>query len=185
MKHGLAGIGAYWCIVEMIYEEKGYLLLTEYERITFELRTDENVIRYIIFDSELFKNDKEKFWSETALQRLKKRTEKSEKARQSIENRWNKNSKYTNEIRTYNDGNTIKVNKSKVNIKLIPPSFDEVKKYCQERKNRVDPGAFIDFYSAKGWKIGNTTMKDWQAAVRTWENRDKKTAQPQKISAGW
>jgi predicted transcriptional regulator len=71
------------------------------------------------------------------------------------------------------------------NVKFSPPSFDEVKKYCQERSNRVDAAAFIDFYHAKGWKIGKTTMKDWQAAVRTWENRDKKTAQPQKISAGW
>lgn len=115
MKHGLSGVGAFWCIVEMLYEEGGYMSLKEYERITFELRTDENVIRYIIFDSELFLNDGEKFWSETAILRLKKRAEKSEKARQSIENRWNKKKENTTEIRTYNECNTIKVKERKVN----------------------------------------------------------------------
>jgi len=114
MKHGLSGIGAYWCIVEMLYEEGGYMPLSEYERITFELRTSENVIRYLIDDSELFVNDGEKFWSETAIERLKKRAEKSTKARQSIENRWNKQRNNTDVIRTYNDGNTNKVKESKV-----------------------------------------------------------------------
>ena len=57
--------------------------------------------------------------------------------------------------------------------RFSPPSVDEVRAYCQERGNRVDPERFVDFYSAKGWRIGNQTMKDWQAAVRTWEGRDK------------
>jgi hypothetical protein len=45
--------------------------------------------------------------------------------------------------------------------------------YCQERGNKVDPQRFVDFYEAKGWKVGNTPMKDWKAAVRTWEQRDR------------
>ena len=64
---------------------------------------------------------------------------------------------------------------------FAPPSLEEVKAYCDERKNNVDPQAFIDFYTSKGWKIGKETMKDWQAAVRTWERReDKQPQQPQK-----
>ena len=127
MKHGLSGIGAYWCIVEMLYEQGGYLSLNEYERITFELRTDENVIRYLIYDSELFENDSEKFWSETAIDRLNKRAEKSQKARESIENRWNKSRKNTNEIRTYNEGNTIKEKeiKEKEKKEVIKPENRE------------------------------------------------------------
>ena len=62
--------------------------------------------------------------------------------------------------------------------RFTPPSFDEVKAYCEERGNKVDPQAFIDFYTSKGWKIGKETMKDWQAAVRTWERRE--TTAPQK-----
>ena len=53
------------------------------------------------------------------------------------------------------------------------PTIDDVKNYCLERKNGVDPETFIDFYESKGWMIGKTHMKDWKAAVRTWEKRNK------------
>ena len=51
------------------------------------------------------------------------------------------------------------------------PSVDEVRAYCQERKNNVDPERFVSFYESKGWVIGKSPMKDWKAAVRTWEKR--------------
>ena len=54
-----------------------------------------------------------------------------------------------------------------------PPSVEEVKAYCLERKNGLDAQAFVDFYESKGWKVGKEPMKDWKAAVRTWENRRK------------
>ena len=53
------------------------------------------------------------------------------------------------------------------------PTVDEVREYCQERNNGIDAAAFVDFYTARGWMIGKTYMKDWKAAVRTWENRRK------------
>lgn len=56
--------------------------------------------------------------------------------------------------------------------KFAPPSLQEVTDYCRERGNGVDPERFVDFYAAKGWKVGNQPMKDWRAAVRTWEKRD-------------
>ena len=55
--------------------------------------------------------------------------------------------------------------------RFAPPSFDEVKAYCDERQNKVNPQSFIDFYEAKGWMVGKNKMKDWKAAVRTWEQR--------------
>lgn len=55
-----------------------------------------------------------------------------------------------------------------------PPTVDEVAEYCKERKNSIAPQQFVDFYTSKGWKVGDQPMKDWKAAVRTWENRDKK-----------
>lgn len=55
------------------------------------------------------------------------------------------------------------------------PTVDEVKKYCTERRNKVDAERFVNFYQAKGWKVGKNPMKDWKAAVRTWEqSNDKK-----------
>ena len=56
--------------------------------------------------------------------------------------------------------------------RFTPPSVEEVKAYCNERKNSVDPESFVDFYSSKGWMIGKNKMKDWKAAVRTWEQHD-------------
>lgn len=49
------------------------------------------------------------------------------------------------------------------------PCADEVKAYCAERKNHVDADKFIDYYTANGWKVGKNPMKDWKAAIRTWE----------------
>lgn len=57
--------------------------------------------------------------------------------------------------------------------RFTPPSVEDVRSYCIERKNGIDPQAFVDYYSARGWKLGKETMKDWKAAVRTWENRRK------------
>ena len=56
---------------------------------------------------------------------------------------------------------------------FIPPNVIEVRAYCNERKNHVDPQRFVDFYTSKGWMVGKTKMKDWRAAVRTWEKDDK------------
>ena len=72
-----------------------------------------------------------------------------------------------------------KVKESKVNLEtkisargFMPPSLEEVTDYCIERKGGVNPQRFIDFYSAKGWMVGKTKMKDWKAAVRTWEKQE-------------
>ena len=56
---------------------------------------------------------------------------------------------------------------------IIPPKIEDVTAYCQKRNNGIDPQAFIDHYEARGWMIGKNRMKDWMAAVRTWENNKK------------
>ena len=56
--------------------------------------------------------------------------------------------------------------------RFTKPTVGEIRDYCRERGNAVDPQRFFDFYEAKGWRVGNQPMKDWQAAVRTWEGRD-------------
>ena len=59
--------------------------------------------------------------------------------------------------------------------RFTPPSLEEVEAYCRERGNSVDAERFIDYYTSNGWKVGKNTMKDWKAAVRTWEKSDKQT----------
>ena len=56
------------------------------------------------------------------------------------------------------------------------PSVDDIRSYCQERGNKVDPEQFYNFYESKGWLVGKSPMKDWRAAVLTWEKREKEVA---------
>lgn len=53
--------------------------------------------------------------------------------------------------------------------RFTPPTLEEVQSYCIERNNNVDPQHFIDYYTSNGWQVGKNKMKDWKAAVRTWE----------------
>lgn len=61
------------------------------------------------------------------------------------------------------------INNSKPSSRFTPPTLEDVVAYCLERKNNVDPERFIDYYTSNGWLVGKTKMKDWKAAVRTWE----------------
>ena len=56
--------------------------------------------------------------------------------------------------------------------RFAKPTLDDVKAYCLERNNNVDPEKWYNYYSANGWKVGKNPMKDWKAAVRTWERSD-------------
>lgn len=71
------------------------------------------------------------------------------------------------------DNNTN--NKKEGGKRFFPPSIDEIQKYLEER-NIKNFGAeqFYDFYESKNWMIGKNKMKDWKAAVRTWERREDK-----------
>lgn len=79
-------------------------------------------------------------------------------------------------VKNVNNNNNI----NNVGKKFIPPSVDEVRAYCQERNNKVDAQSFVDFYESKGWYVGKTKMKDWKAAIRTWEKSDNQKAKSDK-----
>jgi hypothetical protein len=68
-----------------------------------------------------------------------------------------------------NEKNEKNVSKSVSNI-FTPPTLQQVIDYCNERNKGVDPERWFNFYQAKGWMVGKNKMKDWKAAVRTWEN---------------
>jgi len=53
----------------------------------------------------------------------------------------------------------------------IPPAIEDVITYCQERNKGVDPHKWFNHYEAKGWLIGKNPMKNWKAAVHTWEGQ--------------
>lgn len=76
---------------------------------------------------------------------------------------------------TTNNINNINNTNNNNNRRFTPPNVEEVAAYCQERGNSISPEAFMDYYSSKGWMIGKNKMKDWKAAVRNWERRQKPT----------
>ena len=88
----------------------------------------------------------------------------------------------------------VSIGKSKDSIELIestgvkpqkrftPPTLEQVQGYCRERNNGVDAERFIDYYTANGWKIGKNQMRDWKAAIRTWERGETKKQTPQQAN---
>ena len=67
----------------------------------------------------------------------------------------------------------IDIDKEKKRKVFMKPTVEEVRAYCAERRNGIDPEAFIDHYDANGWKVGKNPMKDWKAAIRNWERQRK------------
>ena len=183
MKMGHEGKGIFWDLIEIMYEQGGYINLNECESNAFALRTDCETLNRIINDFDLFKNDGEKFWSESVLSRIKQRNDKSDKARKSATYRWEN----ANAMRTHSDGNAIKeskVKESKVNIKkeiikekyvFKVPEISEIEKFIFSNITKIAnnevsdvAAAFFDHHQARGWNLRTGKMKDWKAAVRTW-----------------
>jgi hypothetical protein len=82
---------------------------------------------------------------------------------------------------------TIKNNtiKEKRALTFFKPTIDDVKLYCLERDNKLDADRFCDYYESNGWKVGNSPMKDWKAAIRTWERTETKKEKPTISKLDW
>ena len=74
--------------------------------------------------------------------------------------------------------------KEKERRNFVPPTVEEVSAYCSERNNSIDPESFVNFYTSKGWMVGKNKMKDWKAAVRTWESKDRAISTTKVSSSG-
>ena len=108
--------------------------------------------------------------------------------RQSTDNQQTVNRQSTDNQQQYKKNKNNKNDKKEKNIKRIPsvftqPSVGEVEDYCRERNNGINGQEFVDFYESKGWMIGKNKMKDWKAAVRTWERNRKSRPVVQKADA--
>lgn len=122
-RHGMAGYGIFWALVEDLYQNANALQL-DCEGIASDYKTTEDVIRSIIFDFGLFKFQKSKniFSSDTVASRLEMRKEKSVRATKSAEYRWGNRNAIA--LQTQSEGNAIKEKESKVNKskEIIPPT---------------------------------------------------------------
>ena len=90
--------------------------------------------------------------------------------------------KMDTQVRLGKDSLEIGQDNIKPSKRFKPPTVEEVKEYCIERQNNVDPERFIDYYTANGWYVGKNKMKEWKAAVRTWEKNNFNNA-PAKVGA--
>lgn len=89
-RHGMAGYGVFWRIIESLYNNTN-VLKTDYDRIAYDLHTsDVNLVRSVINDFDLFQFDGDCFGSASIEKRLIARDIKSQKARESVLQRWNK-----------------------------------------------------------------------------------------------
>ena len=79
----------------------------------------------------------------------------------------------TNELNKQNKTNKQTADKPPRASRFTAPTVEQVAEYCRERGNNVDPQRFVDFYISNGWRVGRNPMKSWQAAVRTWEQREE------------
>ena len=176
----------------MLYEENGYIMLSECQRIAFELRVQNDTIKDIINTPELFKNDGEKFWSESCLRRLEKIQSKSKLASESAYKRWGSSERNTNAMPTHSEGNAIKRNKSKVNKKesvkkkpFIPPTISDFISYflangfTQQLAERAFRGYdAADWHKSNGQKIFN-----WKQTCQQVWFKDEHKVIPQQTTA--
>jgi hypothetical protein len=119
MQLGTKGIGIYWCIVEMLYEEQGRLMRTECERIAFELREECDLIESVITDFDLFEYDENYFWSASVDRRIEAQIQVSNGAKKAAQTRWQKfenqsvSTENASAMRTHTERNANKEKKSK------------------------------------------------------------------------
>ncbi len=197
-KCGMAGIGVFWSLVEALYRADGYIEIDHIDDLAFSFHVDSEIVRWIVEESELFEVEEGQFFSERILREIQYRNEKSDKAREKANKRWNNDSNAT-AMQQHNDSSTdaeqkeCKPNASTVQYSTednippldtkvsIPPkgkrprfekpSVDEVAAYCREQGYSVDSESFVAFYDSNGWKVGRNPMKDWKRALVTWEKR--------------
>lgn len=82
------------------------------------------------------------------------------------------------DINIYDNNNKKERVERKTKSVFVAPTVAEVQAYCDERNNGIDAEHFVAYYAAKGWKIGSAPMKDWRAAVITWEKREAQQPRP-------
>ena len=162
-KHGMAGYGIYWSIIEELYQNTNVLHLN-YERIAFELRIEYDIVKSIIKDFDLFQLSDQGFSSLSVQKRLDERENKSEKARLSVNKRWSD----TNVLRTKYDSNTIKERKVKENKVIYTPTVDEVELYFIEKGYTKECAIkAFNYYQENNWKDSrNNQVKNWKQKMQ-------------------
>lgn len=138
MKLGYEGIGLYWSLVELLYEQQGYLFIDKCEIYAFGMRTHSDILKSVIRDFDLFKNDGVKFWSQTILIRLELKDCKTKSARKSAMARWGNDA---NALQTHSERNAFTSEKKGNKGKEIKEVKEKLNNVSQTAKKLPKPDA--------------------------------------------
>ena len=189
IEHGAAGLGVFWCIVEQLYEQGGELPLKSCKSIAFALHQECKMVESVVQDFGLFENNGETFWSNSVNKRLGKRQQISGRRKHAALTRWQSSTNQQTQCTTdanamqidakekkrkeNNNTSSIEEDREKPQKRFVPPTLEEVQAHILEKGYSVDAESFIAFYQSKNWYVGKNKMKDWKAAILTWEKRER------------
>lgn len=184
MRMGGAGLAIFWCLVEMLWENDGYLP-TDYEAIAFSLRwAKASDVKRVVNEFELFIVEEDRFWSRSALERIAQKKgkiqEASDRGRKAIEARWNK-ARNTDVIPEQYESNTPEIPRNKyINNKqkrdnnntapLTAADFFEIFFFENLKDPEGETKRFVEYYGARDWTyLDGTPVTDPEQAARDWK----------------
>ncbi len=188
---GLFGVGAFWVVIEILHQQQcggiGVAELKSY--LSFygkQAAWDELIIsktEKALFDTKLLILKDGMVYSDRVINNLKRREELSKYGRENAQKRWGGNA---TPLVPHRDPNAIKGKESKgkeikekekkdlkttTQRQFEKPTAQQVFEYAKSLSFDLDGQSFVDYYEARGWSLGRSPMRSWQAAVRTWKTR--------------
>ena len=163
MEMGWEGYGLFWALIELLRNESDHRMRTHYKSIAFALQTQEDSIRRIINDFDLFGLDDQYFWSESLLKRMELKEERSEKARESAKKRWNRDND-ANAMRTHSERNSDAIQLKESKVKEIKEKEIKESKVNEDSHNEI----FRKLWNNKIWLEG--LAMTWKADLNEVKN---------------
>ena len=203
---GMEGYGIYWMLIEVLREQPDYSYpIANAMALARRYNTSTESVKQVIYKYDLFVVEEDRiFFSESLNRRMAEAEMRSqvlaEAGRKGAEIRWNKWQGDSHPIATLKQGDSQAIatqwqykSKSKTKeierkppkgvkersapMRFTPPSLEDVREFIANNGyTLVNAEAFYNHYEAIGWKVGKNTMKDWHAAVRGWQSREKAQA---------
>jgi hypothetical protein len=159
MEMGWEGYGLFWAIIELLRNESDYRMRTHYKGIAFALQTQEERIKKLVEDFDLFQLEGEYFWSESLLKRMELKEGRSEKARESAKKRWNKDID-ANAMQTHSERNANAMQVKESKVKENKENEIKESKVNEDSHNAI----FRELWNNKIWLEGLAI--NWKADVK-------------------
>ena len=163
MEMGWEGYGLFWALIELLRNESDHRMRTHYKSIAFALQTQEDSIKRIINDFDLFGLDDQFFWSESLLKRMELKEERSEKARESAKKRWNRDND-ANAMLTHSERNADAMQLKESKVKEIKEKEIKESKVNEDSHNEI----FRKLWNNKIWLEG--LAMTWKADLNEVKN---------------